>query len=311
MARILDFVRRTPVPAAAPVPGRAAGLDALLADFSIEVMPRTAAKIADFRPLLPAGTRIYLAHVDGTDFAAMLAAARRLVDEGFPVMPHFPARGIADRRELESRIAAYADVGVRQALVIAGGIDTPRGPYTEALQLLRSGLFDRHGFTDLHVAGHPEGNRDIDPAGGDAVALAALAGKAAFRHETDARMAIATQFCFETAPIVAWAERLRAAGIALPVHLGVAGPAKLQTLVRYAMTCGVGPSLRVLQRRAGDLTKLMVPFEPTELLTEIAALKARNPGFPIERVHFFPLGGISATTDYTGALTARPQRARA
>lgn len=307
MARILDFVRRAP----APAPARGAALDALLADFSIEVMPRTAAKIADFREILPAGTRVYLAHIDGTDFAEMEAAARRLADEGFTVMPHFPARGIASRAELESRVAAYAEAGVRQALVIAGGIDTPRGAYTEALQLLRTGLFDAYGFTDLHVAGHPEGNRDIDREGGDRVALAALAAKAAFQRETDARMAIATQFCFETAPVIAWADRLAAAGITLPVHLGVAGPAKLQTLIRFAMTCGVGASLRVLQRRAADLTKLVVPFEPTELLAELAAHKAQNPAFPVERIHFFPLGGITATTDYTGALTARPQKVRA
>jgi methylenetetrahydrofolate reductase (NADPH) len=307
MARILDFVRRTTAPVARP--GDA--LDTLLADFSIEVMPRTAARIADFRPLLPAGTRIYLAHIDGTDFADMLAAARRLVGEGFAVMPHFPARGIASRAELESRVAAYAEAGVSEALVIAGGIAVPHGPYGEALDLLRTGVFDRYGFTRLHVAGHPEGNRDIDPEGGDTVALSALAAKAAFRRETDAQMAIATQFCFETAPVVAWAGRLREAGITLPVHLGVAGPAKLQTLIRFAMSCGVGPSLRVLQRRAADLSKLVLPFEPTDFLVELAAIKARDPAFPLERVHFFPLGGIPATTDYTGAMTARPQRVRA
>jgi methylenetetrahydrofolate reductase (NADPH) len=311
MARILDFVRRTSVPGSKSGPTRGAALDGLLTDFSIEVMPRTAAKIADFRALLPSGTRIYLAHIDGTDFAEMKAAARRLAGEGFAVMPHFPARGITDRAELESRIAAYAEVGVTRALVIAGGIDTPRGAYTEALQLLRTGLFDAYGFTDLHVAGHPEGNRDIDREGGDRIALAALAAKAAFQHETDARMAIATQFCFDAAPVIAWAGRLRTAGITLPVHLGVAGPAKLQTLVRFAMTCGVGASLRVLQRRAADLTKLMAPFEPTELLADLAAHKAQDPSFPVERIHFFPLGGITATTDYTGAMTARPQRARA
>jgi methylenetetrahydrofolate reductase (NADPH) len=307
MAKILSFVRKPAAPAT-PVGD---GLAALLGDFSIEVMPRTAARIEDFRAILPAGTRVYVAHIDGTDFSDMLATARRLVDEGFAVMPHIAARGIADRAELEGRIACYADVGVHRALVIAGGITTPRGAYSEAIELLETGLFDAYGFTDLHVAGHPEGNSDIDPAGGDANAMAALARKAAFRRETDARMAIATQFCFEAAPVIAWAERIRAAGIELPVHIGVAGPAKLQTMLKFAMACGVGPSLRVLQRRAMDLTKLMLPFEPTEFLAELAAHKAAHPDFAIERVHFFPLGGITATTDYTGAMTARPQRARA
>lgn len=308
MARILSFVRRSPAPAASVAP---ADLGALLEDFSLEVMPRTAAKVADFRPLLPAGTRVYLAHIDGTPFDEMLAAARRLTDEGFAVMPHVPARGLASRAEFDARIAAYADAGVTQALVIAGGITTPRGPFHEALQLLRTGTFDRHGFTHLHVAGHPEGNSDIDPAGGDATALAALRAKADFQAETDARMAIATQFCFESAPIIAWADRIRTARITLPVHIGVAGPAKLQTLLRFAMSCGVGPSLRVLQRRATDLTRLMMPFEPTDLLAELAAHKAAHPDFAVTRVHFFPLGGITATTDYAGAMTALPRRARA
>ncbi len=179
------------------------------------------------------------------------------------------------------------------------------------MQLLETGLFDRAGFTDLHVAGHPEGNRDIDPAGGETAVMAALRWKDAFQTRTDARMAIATQFAFEAGPIIDWATRLRAAGITLPVHIGVAGPAKLQTMIKFAMACGVGPSLRVLQRRAADLSKLLLPFEPTELLTELARHKAANPHFAIERVHLFPLGGITATTDYTGALAARPQRARA
>ena len=147
------------------------------------------------------------------------------------------------------------------------------------MALIETGLFDAHGFTDLHVAGHPEGNRDIDPDGGTANVSAALAWKDAFQSRTDARMAIATQFAFDAEPIVAWAEGLRAAGITLPVHVGVAGPAKLQTMIKFAMACGVGQSLRVLQRRAADLTKLMLPFEPTEVLTALARHKAAHPEF--------------------------------
>jgi methylenetetrahydrofolate reductase (NADPH) len=234
-----------------------------------------------------------------------------LVDEGFTVMPHVPARGIASAAELDSRLAAYADAGVREALVIAGGIDRPRGPYHEALQLLRSGRFDARGFTRLHIAGHPEGNRDIDPDGGETACLAALRAKADFARETDAEMAIATQFVFEAAPVIAWADRLAAADIHLPLHIGVAGPARLQTLLKFAMSCGVGPSIRVLQRRAADLTRLMLPFTPDAILADLAAHKAAHPESAIAGVHFFPLGGIPATTDYAGALTPRPRRARA
>lgn len=308
MANILNFVRR---PSAAAASTDRAALAAFLDGFSIEVMPRTAAKVEDFRALLPQGTRVYVAHIDGVDEADMVATCRRLVDEGFTPMPHLPARGIESRDALDRRLAAYADVGVREALAIAGGIDTPRGPFADSMALLETGLLDARGFGRVHVAGHPEGNRDIDPQGGEANVMAALKWKSDFQTRTDAAMAIATQFAFEAAPIVDWAARLRTAGVTLPIHIGVAGPAKLQTMIKFAMACGVGPSLRVLQRRAADLSNLILPFEPTELLTALAAHKAAQPDFQVEAVHLFPLGGIGATAEYLNGARPAPARARA
>ena len=104
---------------------------------------------------------------------------------------------------------------------------------------------------------------------------------------------------------IAWANRLAAEGIHLPIHIGVAGPAKLQTLIKFAIACGVGPSLRVLQKRAMDVTKLLLPYEPTEVVAALAAYKAANPTFGIESVHFFPVGGIKTNatwaTEHGGA----------
>ena len=286
---LLSFARR---PAAAPAPAPAATA-ALLQGYSIEVMPRTAEKVEDFRPLLPAGTRVYVAHIAGTPIEDMVSTARRLRGEGFEPMPHFPARLIPDRATLADWIARYAgEAGVTQGLVLAGGVAEPLGDFHASTQLLETGLFDRAGFTRLHVAGHPEGNRDIDPDGGTHAVSEALRWKQGFSERTDARMAIATQFCFDAAPVIAWADGLREAGIDLPVHIGVAGPAKLQTLIKFAIACGVGPSLRVLQKRALDVTKLVLPYEPTEFVAALAAHKAAHPEFGVTNVHFFPLGGI-------------------
>ncbi len=292
-----------------------APFDAPLADFldgfSIEVMPRTAARIDDFRPLLPAGTRVYIAHIDGTPIDEMIQTAARIRAEGFPVMPHFPARLIPDRATLAEWIRRYRDeADVDQALLLAGGLSRPRGDYVDSLQLLESGLFDAAGFGRLHVAGHPEGNRDIDPDGGRRNVDAALMRKQDYANRTDAKMAIVTQFCFETAPVIRWADSLKQAGIDLPIHIGVAGPAKLQTMIKFSIACGVGPSLRVLQRRARDVTKLLLPFEPTSFLAELARHRAKNPDFNITRVHFFPLGGIKAgatwAIDHAKATPAAP-----
>jgi methylenetetrahydrofolate reductase (NADPH) len=286
---LLNF-RRKDAGARAPQTG---ALSAMLDGYSIEVMPRTAAKVEDFRAILPAGTRVYIAHIDGTPIEEMVETAARLARDGFEVMPHFPARIIANEAMLGDWIARYqGEAGVRSALVLAGGVAEPKGAFHSSMQLLETGLFDRAGFTRLHVAGHPEGNRDIDPDGGDRSVMEALRWKQAFAERTDAKMAIVTQFAFEAAPVVAWGKRLRAEGIDLPVHLGIAGPAKLQTLLKFAIACGVGPSLRVLQKRAMDVTKLVMPYEPTELVAELQAMKAADPAFPIAQLHLFPLGGI-------------------
>ena len=283
---LLTFRRPRP---AAPPP-----LAAFLQGCSIEVMPRTAAKIADFRALLPAGTRVYVAHIEGTPLPDMVATAARLRAEGFEPMPHLPARVIPDRATLADLIARYTgEAGVREALLLGGSPAKPAGSLHSSMQLLETGLFD--GFRRLHVAGHPEGNRDIDPRGGDAQVMAALRWKADFAERSDAEMAIVTQFAFDARPVIAWAERLRTAGLRLPIHVGLAGPAKLQTLIRFAVACGVGPSLAVLQRRARDVTKLVKPFEPTEIATQLALHQAETPDSLIAGAHLFPLGGIEAS----------------
>jgi len=292
-----------------PAAGSAA-LATFLQGFSIEVMPRTAAPIEDFRALLPAGTRVYIAHIDGTSIDEMVATARRLHAEGFVPMPHFPARIIPDAATLRDWIARYqGEADVKQGLILAGGVAQPAGDFHSSMQLLESGAFD--GFERLHVAGHPEGNKDIDPDGSDRMVTEALRWKQAFSARTDAQMALATQFCFDAQPVIDWTNRLQAEGIDLPVHIGVAGPAKLQTLIRFAVACGVGPSLKVLQKRAMDVSKLLLPYEPDSVLEALAAHKAANPGFGIESVHFFPLGGIKTTAEWTHRHGQRPVRVAA
>jgi methylenetetrahydrofolate reductase (NADPH) len=274
-------------------------VEAFLKDYSIEVMPRTAEKVEDFRDLLPSETRVYIAHIEGTPIEDMVATAKRLATDGYKVMPHFPARIIKDEATLADWIARYqGEANVDQALLLAGGVAEPHGDYHSSMQLLESGQFDKAGFQRLHVAGHPEGNRDIDKDGSDKNVQDALRWKQKFYDTTDAEMALATQFAFEADPIIAWADALKDAGITIPVHIGIAGPAKLQTLIKFAIACGVGPSLKVLQKRAMDVTKLLLPYEPTEVLTTLAAYKAANPDFNISHVHFFPLGGIKTNANW-------------
>jgi len=267
--------------------------------YSIEVTPNAAAKIENFAEVLPANTRIYIAHIEGTPFEEMLKTAKKITDEGFIPMPHFPARIIEDKDILNSWLSQYSgEANVQEALLIAGGSKEPAGVFDSSIQMIETELFDKYSFKRLHVAGHPEGNKDIDKDNTHTNVNKALSWKNEYAKRTDAQIAIATQFCFDSEAIIQWANNLIDMNIDLPVHIGIAGPAKLQTLIRYSIECGVGASMKVLQKRAKDITKLLLPYEPTSVISELAEYKSQNPDFNIEQVHFFPLGGTKTTANW-------------
>ena len=267
--------------------------------FSVEVTPKAASKIENFEDYIPSGTLVYIAHIEGTPIEEMVATAKKINDQGFCAMPHFPARIIKDKNVLEDWISRYKnEANVSNALLIAGGANKPYGEYDSSIQLIESELFDGADFNNLHIAGHPEGSMDIDPDGSTTNVDQALSWKNEFSKRTDANMAITTQFSFDASSVISWANNIKEAGIDIPVHIGIAGPAKLQTLLRYSIECGVGASIKIIQKRAKDLTKLLLPYKPTNIITELATYKANNPSFNIEKVHFFPLGGIKQVSDF-------------
>ncbi len=267
--------------------------------FSVEVTPKAASKIENFEDYIPSGTLVYIAHIEGTPIEEMVETAKKINDQGFCAMPHFPARIIKDKNVLQDWISRYKnEANVSNALLIAGGANKPYGEYNSSIQLIESELFDKADFNNLHIAGHPEGSMDIDPDGSTTNVDQALSWKNEFSKRTDANMAITTQFSFDASSVISWANNIKEAGIDIPVHIGIAGPAKLQTLLRYSIECGVGASIKIIQKRAKDLTKLLLPYKPTNIITELATYKANNPSFNIEKVHFFPLGGIKQVSDF-------------
>ena len=267
--------------------------------FSLEVTPRAALKIDNFADLIPKGTLIYIAHIEGTPIEDMTSTAKKINEQGFQPMPHFPARIIKDKNVLQDWISRYQnEADVKNALLIAGGANKPYGDYDSSIQLIESELFDKANFQNLHIAGHPEGSTDIDPDGTTKNVDEALSWKNEFSKRTDAEMAITTQFCFDSKTVIEWANSIKNNGIDIPIHIGIAGPAKLQTLIKYSIECGVGASIKILQKRALDLTKLLLPYKPTSIIRELAEYKSINSDFNIEKVHFFPLGGIKQVSKF-------------
>ena len=266
--------------------------------FSIEVMPRTAKKIDDFRRILPKKTTVYVAHLEDTPVEEMFFTCKRLISEGMAPMPHIPARIIHNTGELEDWVKEYSSLGVNQSLLLAGNGKNPKGELFNSIQMLETGIFEKHAFKKIQIAGHPEGNRDIDKDGSLQKTINALKKKQKFALNTKLKIGITTQFCFDLRPVIEWLKVLESEQIDLPISLGLAGPTRLQTLIKYAIMCGVGPSISVLKKRSKDLTKLLLPFEPTEMVDALNSYKRNKLFKNVHSLHFFPLGGIEASAEF-------------
>lgn len=270
-----------------------------MAGFSLETTPGSAAKIADFREHIRAGTDVYITFLPGSDFKDTVTVARRLRDEGFNPVPHFAARSILNEDALEESIRrVVGEAGVNQVLLIGGAVPEPVGEFRDTMQLLATGLFDKHGIRKIGLAGHPEGSPDIP----DEAIRQALAWKNDFAKRTGCEMYLVTQFCFEAEPIIKWDRAIQAEGNRLPVHIGIPGLATIKTLMAHAKACGIGPSMKFISRQAMNVAKLLTVSAPDALVGELAAYRARDPKCGIRSVHMYPLGGLKKSADWSYAV---------
>lgn len=261
---------------------------------SIEMTPKQAIELANLPGLFPPGARVYVADLTGLD-RAQVSAARRLRELGYEPVPHLAARRLTTASALEDHIAALVgEAGVANMLVVGGGLARPAGAFADSLSVLETGLLDRYAIREVGVAGHPEGSPDFPVS----VAVEALRLKQAFGERTGAKVRIVTQFGFDPDRAIAWAGALGKSGIELPVHIGVAGPAKLTTLFKYAATCGVGNSIGFLKKRALSLGALATNQSPESVVGPIEAYWRSNPGSPIEQIHVFPFGGTQKAAEW-------------
>jgi methylenetetrahydrofolate reductase (NADPH) len=274
-------------------------ISAFLSGFTAETTPGAATRISDYRQHLRPGATVYITFLPGSDFQDTLSVAARLVREGFNPVPHIAARSVPDRAFLQTSLSRLTgELGVDQVLLIGGAVDRPVGEYSDTMQLLETGLFDRLGITRIGLAGHPEGSPDIS----DEAIAAALAWKNGFAERSDAQCYLVTQFCFEAAPVIEWDRRIQAEGSRLPVYVGLPGLASLKALIGHAKACGVGPSMRFLTRQARSVARLMRVNAPDRQLCELARYAASDPGCGIAGVHVFPLGGLGKSCRWSYAV---------
>ena len=262
---------------------------------SIEVAPKQAVESSDLPGLFPQGTSVYVTDIGTDSNETLVKAAGRLRDLGYEPVPHFASRRLTTKHALEERIKMMAEeAGVRNVLIIGGGLERQAGEFSSTMEVLETGYFDKYGINKIGIAGHPEGSPDFS----EEVALQALRLKKAFAERSGAKLRIVTQFGFDAQKFISWADGLKSHGIDLPVHLGVAGPAKITTLIKFAAMCGVGNSISFLKKNALSLTTLATSHSPETVVGPIEEHVRTNVTTPIRQIHVFAFGGLKKTAEW-------------
>ena len=272
---------------------------ALIGDCSIELSPRDEFAGDALRRLRDPGTSVFINHPSSVTHHDIVAACSRLRRAGFEPVPHVAARRLASFTQASDFLQrASSEAAVRRILLI-GGDDSPAGPFRSSLDLLATGVVERNAIGQVAFAGYPEGHPAIDTASLDA----ALNAKVALARQSGLGISLVTQFGFEAAPILRWITALRARGIEAPVHVGIAGPASVATLAKFAIRCGIGASLRALARGHTAFARIMVEAGPDALIGELVAGEGADAS--IAGLHVFTFGGVRRTAEWTRARASR------
>jgi methylenetetrahydrofolate reductase (NADH) len=263
--------------------------------YSIEATRPTTEDVAALGHTRPKGARVYVSAVPTQRAEEVVGHALQLRKSGFEPVPHLAVRTFSSVSKVDRFLAHLtSEAGVRQLLVIGGDRD-PAGALRSALDVIDSGLLQRHGIREVGVAGYPQGHPKIPGPELDRV----LADKIAAAEATGLSLHIVTQFCFDADAIIGWIRRLREFGFDTPVRVGLAGPTNLSMLMRYASRCGVSASVQGLARHAGLLRNLFAMSAPDVIVRALAAERERLGDVA---AHFFSFGGLARTARWASAV---------
>ena len=191
-------------------------------NFSLEIGPKTDLVT------LPAIKDVYITMLPGGNYKDTAEQAIKLIKKGFNPIPHFPARSIENDIQLKEYVSICKDGGVKQALVI-GGSREPVGKFDSSIQLLETGYFEN---MKIGIAGHPEGSPDIS----DSDLEKAMNDKKPYADY------IVTQWLMQSEPIIKFISKQ-----SVPVHVGITGPMKISSLIKFANIVGAKNSINFIK----------------------------------------------------------------
>ena len=234
-------------------------------NFSLEISPYTNLET------LPQVKNVYISLLPGGDYLKTAEKAGELFKKGFNPVPHFPARSITDEKQLKDYVSRCKDSGVKQALVI-GGSREPVGNFDSSIQLLETGYFE--GFK-IGIAGHPEGSPDIS----DSNLEKAMKDKKPYADY------IVTQWLLDPQPIIDFISKQ-----SIPVHVGITGPMKIASLIKFANIVGTKNSINFLKSNFSKALDLLKPKDPNELIGKVKEFT--------DNFHIYTFGGLKETNKW-------------
>jgi methylenetetrahydrofolate reductase (NADPH) len=274
---------------------------ALLRGYSVEISPTNEKIVASAIERLDRETEVYLTWIPGEDPLQAIAPAGKLRRAGLYPVPHIGARHLESAAQLDDLLGRFVAEGVDRFLLIGGEREKPLGPYDSTLQMMQTGLLQKHNIKRAGISGFPEGH----PAISVQVLGESMVAKMNYGRSIGLDLQIVTQFVFEGGPIAQWLRQIRGMGVDLPVRIGLAGPAGIATLTRYAMHCGVGNSIRALTK-SSSFGKLLTERDPEPVIRELLAEAASGDPFAmpfgIGALHFYTFGGLKKTVEWIKSM---------
>jgi methylenetetrahydrofolate reductase (NADPH) len=282
-----------PVPTALDFTALAPAIAKLAQGASIEINAADEKHLDASRQWLRPGTRVYISHLPNQTWEQTAQAARAVQAHGFTPVPHIPVRLLPNQATLDRVLGDIAHAGVEEVLLIAGDYPQAMGPYRMVSEVLQTGLLGKHGFSRVSLAGHPEGHTKVDLA----TIRAAEVDKLRFAAEAGLAASLVTQFFFEAKPFLDWSAQVHSHGLPARLVGGLAGPASIATLVKFAMRCGAGPSMRALGANPSSVLKLLGDRGPERVVTDLALGNTRSIPL-VDGLHFFCFGGFLRTSQW-------------
>ncbi len=234
-------------------------------NFSLEIGPKTEVDA------VPALSDVYITMLPGGDYRETAEKASELVRKGFNPVPHFPARSMQDEKQLKDYVSRCKDSGVKQVLIIGGGRE-PAGKFDSSYQLLETGYFEK---MKIGIAGHPEGSPDIS----DSELEKAMMDKKPYADY------IVTQWLLDPQPIIDFISKQ-----SVPVHVGITGPLKISSLIKFANIVGAKNSINFLKSNFTKALDLLKPKDPNDLIGKVKSYT--------DNFHIYTFGGLKETNKW-------------